>query len=171
MTEPTLAPDQEEGAIRPDRQPEAPGASTAARAGTEGEPASPAAAAVEPPESAREEVLVLDFGGQYSQLIARRIRECGVYAELLPHSTALDRIKARSPRALVLSGGPASVYAEGAPALRTELLELGVPVLGICYGMQAMARALGGRVEGAEAGEFGRTQLELAGEGGRLLAG
>jgi len=171
MTEPTLAPDQEEGAIRPDRQPEVPGASTAARAVTEGEPASPAAAAVEPPESAREEVLVLDFGGQYSQLIARRIRECGVYAELLPYSTPVDRIAARSPRALVLSGGPASVYAEGAPALPTELLELGVPVLGICYGMQAMAHALGGRVEAAEAGEFGRTRLEVAGDGGRLLGG
>src|SRR5690606_40444352 len=93
-------------------------------------------------------------------LIARRIRECGVYAELLPHSTPLENITARSPRALVLSGGPASVYAEGAPALRTELLDLGVPVLGICYGMQAMARALGGRVEGAEAGEFGRSRSE-----------
>jgi GMP synthase (glutamine-hydrolysing) len=119
----------------------------------------------------REEVLVLDFGGQYSQLIARRIRECGVFAELLPHSLDLERIKARNPRALVLSGGPASVYEPGAPALRPELLELGIPVLGICYGMQAMVRELGGRVEGAERGEFGRTALTLAGDGGRLLAG
>ena len=86
---------------------------------------------------------MLDFGGQYSQLIARRIRECGVYAELLPHDLdARDDPRARRPRALVLSGGPASVYSEGAPRLRTELLELGIPVLGICYGMQAMvARA------------------------------
>jgi GMP synthase (glutamine-hydrolysing) len=114
---------------------------------------------------------VLDFGGQYSQLIARRIRECGVYAELLPHDTELELIRERAPRALVLSGGPASVYSEGAPALRTELLELGIPVLGICYGMQAMVRSLGGRVEAAEAGEFGRTELTLAGDGGRLLAG
>jgi GMP synthase (glutamine-hydrolysing) len=137
----------------------------------EGAPASPEALEVPRPESAREEVLVLDFGGQYSQLIARRIRECGVYAELLPSDTPLELIRERAPRALVLSGGPASVYAPGAPSLRTELLELGVPVLGICYGMQAMALALGGRVEGAENGEFGRTTLTLSGAGGRLLAG
>jgi len=119
----------------------------------------------------REEVLVLDFGGQYSQLIARRLRECGVFAELLPHDVDIERIKLRAPRALVLSGGPASVYEPGAPELRTELLELGVPVLGICYGMQAMVRALGGRVEGAERGEFGRTELALVDAGGRLMAG
>src|SRR3954453_14543624 len=81
-----------------------------------------------------EEVLVLDFGGQYSQLIARRIRECGVFSELLSHDVPLDLLTRRRPRGIVLSGGPASVYAEGAPELRTELLELGVPVLGICYG-------------------------------------
>jgi GMP synthase (glutamine-hydrolysing) len=125
---------------------------------------------IDPPDAAHEEVLVLDFGGQYSQLIARRIRECGVYAELLPHDLALDEIRGRRPAALVLSGGPASVYSPGAPRLRPELLELGVPVLGICYGMQAMVLELGGRVEGAEAGEFGRTELALTGDGGRLLA-
>src|ERR671918_233481 len=119
---------------------------------------------------AAEEVLVLDFGGQYSQLIARRIRECGVFAELLPHDTDLELIRERGPRALVLSGGPASVYSEGAPALRRELLELGIPVLGICYGMQAMALQLGGRVEPAEVGEFGRSRLSVH-EPGRLLAG
>jgi GMP synthase (glutamine-hydrolysing) len=118
--------------------------------------------------AAAEEVLVLDFGGQYSQLIARRIRECGVFAELLPHDTDLDAIRSREPRALVLSGGPASVYAEGAPELCQELLELGIPVLGICYGMQAMVHRLGGRVEGAEAGEFGRTELKVR-NGGRLM--
>jgi GMP synthase (glutamine-hydrolysing) len=117
-----------------------------------------------------EEVLVLDYGGQYSQLIARRIRECGVFAELLPHDTALEKINARNPAALVLSGGPASVYSEGAPELRRELLDLDLPVLGICYGMQAMVHSLGGRVEGAEAGEFGRTELTLTNGGGRLLA-
>jgi GMP synthase (glutamine-hydrolysing) len=132
--------------------------------------------AVEPasngaPPTAAEEVLVLDFGGQYSQLIARRIRECGVFSELLPHDTPLERIRERSPKGLVLSGGPASVYAEGAPALRTELLELGIPVLGICYGMQLMAKELGGKVEQAPAGEFGRTELTLRDGGGRLLAG
>lgn len=134
-------------------------------------PAAARAAEVPAPETAHEEVLVLDFGGQYSQLIARRIRECGVYAELLPHDTDLELIRERAPRSLVLSGGPASVYSEGAPPLRRELLELGIPVLGICYGMQAMVRSLGGRVEAAEAGEFGRTELTLAGDGGRLLAG
>ena len=125
----------------------------------------PAAAA------ATEEVLVLDFGGQYSQLIARRIRDCGVFSELLPHETSLERITERAPKALVLSGGPASVYADGAPDLRTELLGLGIPVLGICYGMQLMARELGGKVEQAPAGEFGRTQLSLRDGGGTLLDG
>src|SRR5215210_4573047 len=105
-------------------------------------PAEPAVSELTPADrevaAKSEEVLVLDFGGQYSQLIARRIRECGVFAELLPHDAELDRIRERRPAALVLSGGPASVYSEGAPELRRDLLELGVPVLGICYGMQAM---------------------------------
>ena len=120
---------------------------------------------------AHEEVLVLDFGGQYSQLIARRIRECGVFAELLPSTVAVAEIELRRPRALVLSGGPASVYEPGAPRFPTELLDLGIPVLGICYGMQAMVAALGGRVEAAEAGEFGRTELVVLDGGGELLAG
>jgi GMP synthase (glutamine-hydrolysing) len=118
-----------------------------------------------------EEVLVLDFGGQYSQLIARRIRECGVFAELLPYDTEPQQIRERQPKALVLSGGPASVYEAGAPEFPTELLDLGAPVLGICYGMQAMVRALGGRVEAAETGEFGRTDLALRDGGGNLLSG
>jgi GMP synthase (glutamine-hydrolysing) len=122
------------------------------------------------PAVATDEVLVLDFGGQYSQLIARRVRECGVFAELLPHHVPLEEVTRRRPRGLILSGGPASVYAEGAPKLRQELLELGVPVLGICYGMQAMVLELGGRVEGAEVGEFGRSRLTV-GSPGRLLAG
>src|SRR6201996_5067425 len=96
---------------------------------------------------ATEEVLVLDFGGQYSQLIARRIRECGVFAELLPASADIEKIRARAPKALVLSGGPASVYEPGAPAFPTQLLDLDIPLLGICYGMQAMAVALGGTNE------------------------
>ncbi|HYU59133.1 MAG TPA: glutamine-hydrolyzing GMP synthase [Solirubrobacterales bacterium] len=147
-----------------------PATEAAAREITGLEAASPETITVERP-AATEEVLVLDFGGQYSQLIARRIRECGVYAELLPHDTDLERIRDRAPRALVLSGGPASVYAEGAPELRPELLDLGVPVLGICYGMQVMVQSLGGRVEAAPQGEFGRTGLTLVDEGGRLLAG
>src|SRR5437879_7918696 len=117
-----------------------------------------------------EEIVVLDYGGQYSQLIARRVRECGVFSELLPHTTPLDEIRARAPRGLILSGGPASVYSEGAPRLPRELLELGIPVLGICYGMQAMVLELGGRVEGAAIGEFGRSALKVR-EHGRLLAG
>jgi GMP synthase (glutamine-hydrolysing) len=114
-------------------------------------------------------VVVLDFGGQYSQLIARRVRECGVFSELLPHHVGLAEVKRRRPRGVILSGGPASVYEEGAPPLDPELLELGVPVLGICYGMQLIALALGGRIEGAEVGEFGRSQLTVS-NGGRLLA-
>ena len=120
--------------------------------------------------AAAQQVLVLDFGGQYSQLIARRVREQGVFSELLPHDAPIEEIRRRRPIGLVLSGGPTSVYSEGAPAFRLELLELGVPVLGICYGMQAMALALGGRVELAPAGEFGRTELTVS-EPGRLLAG
>ncbi len=120
---------------------------------------------------ATEEVLVLDFGGQYSQLIARRIRECGVFAELLPANVDIERIRARRPKALVLSGGPASVYEPGAPEFPTQLLDLEIPLLGICYGMQAMALGLGGKVEGAEAGEFGRTELTLRDGGGKLLGG
>jgi GMP synthase (glutamine-hydrolysing) len=123
------------------------------------------------PAQATEEVLVLDFGGQYSQLIARRIRECGVFSELLPHDVDIERIRERGPKGLVLSGGPASVYADDAPALRTELLELGIPVLGICYGMQLMVHELGGRVELAPTGEFGRSQLTLRDGGGMLLDG
>jgi GMP synthase (glutamine-hydrolysing) len=117
------------------------------------------------PSAATDEVLVLDFGGQYSQLIARRVRECGVFAELLPHHVPIEAVQRRRPKALI----PASVYADGAPKLRLELFELGVPVLGICYGMQAMVLELGGRVEGAEVGEFGRSQLTVASHG-RLLA-
>ncbi len=119
--------------------------------------------------TATEEVVVLDFGGQYSQLIARRVRECGVFSELLPHHVGLEEIRRRRPKGVILSGGPASVYEDGAPPLDPELLELGVPILGICYGMQLLALALGGRIERAEVGEFGRSQLTIA-ENGRLLA-
>ena len=117
-----------------------------------------------------DEVVVLDYGGQYSQLIARRVRECGVYSELLSHHVGAEEVRRRKPKGLILSGGPASVYADGAPRLEPELLELGIPVLGICYGMQLLARELGGRVEGAEVGEFGRSELTVRSTG-RLLAG
>jgi GMP synthase (glutamine-hydrolysing) len=132
-------------------------------------PSNPAAEPVEPP-ARTDEVVVLDYGGQYSQLIARRVRECGVYSELLPHHVGVEEVARRAPKGLILSGGPASVYAEGAPRLDPRLLELGIPVLGICYGMQALVLELGGRVEGAEVGEFGRSQLTVSREG-RLLAG
>ncbi|MEA2207971.1 MAG: hypothetical protein QOF54_448 [Solirubrobacteraceae bacterium] len=113
-------------------------------------------------DAATEQVVVLDYGGQYSQLIARRLRECGVFSELLAHDVPIEQITRRKPRGLVLSGGPASVYADGAPRLDRELLELGIPVLGICYGMQLLVHELGGRVEQAEVGEFGRSDLHVS---------
>jgi GMP synthase (glutamine-hydrolysing) len=112
-------------------------------------------------------VLVVDLGGQYSQLIARRVRECRVYSELVSHRMPARALRARNPRAIVLSGGPASVYAEDAPDVDPGLWQLGVPTLGICYGMQLMARDLGGSVERTGASEFGRTELRAA--GGALL--
>jgi GMP synthase (glutamine-hydrolysing) len=115
-----------------------------------------------------EEVIVLDYGGQYSQLIARRVRDCGVFSELLPSHTPLEEIERRKPRGIILSGGPASVYAEGAPRLERGLLELGVPVMGICYGMQLLVHELGGKVEEAEVGEFGRSDLTVIEPGGLL---
>ncbi|MFL5822588.1 MAG: glutamine-hydrolyzing GMP synthase [Solirubrobacteraceae bacterium] len=118
----------------------------------------------------QEEIVVLDYGGQYSQLIARRVRECGVFSELLPHHVGAAEVDRRRPRGIILSGGPASVYADGAPPLDPELLKLGIPVLGICYGMQLLARELGGNVQGAEVGEFGRSELSVHDQG-RLLAG
>src|SRR6202167_272471 len=125
---------------------------------------------VEMASATTDEIVVLDYGGQYSQLIARRVRECGVFSELVPHHVGLEGIEARKPRGIILSGGPASVYAPDAPRLERGLLELGVPVLGICYGMQLLVHELGGRVEQAEVGEFGRADLTVT-EPGRLLAG
>ncbi len=111
--------------------------------------------------AATDAVVVIDYGGQYSQLIARRVRECGMFSELVPHHVPLPEIAARCPRGIILSGGPASVYAPDAPRLERGLLELGVPVLGICYGMQLLVHELGGRVEQAEVGEFGRSDLTV----------
>jgi GMP synthase (glutamine-hydrolysing) len=107
-------------------------------------------------------VLVVDLGGQYSQLIARRVRDARVYSELVSHRSTADELRRRDPAALILSGGPASVYADGAPSVDPSLFELGVPTLGICYGMHLMAQQLGGQVE-RSAGEFGKTELH-AGE-------
>jgi GMP synthase (glutamine-hydrolysing) len=116
-------------------------------------------------------VLVLDLGGQYAQLIARRVRECRVYSELVPHSITAAEARARNPRALVLSGGPASVYAEGAPKVDPELFSLGVPSLGICYGMQLMAQELGGSVDRTGVSEFGKTEVRADAGGGALFSG
>jgi GMP synthase (glutamine-hydrolysing) len=106
-------------------------------------------------------VLVVDFGAQYAQLIARRVRECHVYSEIVPFDASLAELEARRPAGLILSGGPASVYEEGAPDVDPGLFDLGVPVLGICYGQQAMARALGGRVEPTGLREYGRTRVAV----------
>jgi GMP synthase (glutamine-hydrolysing) len=114
-------------------------------------------------------VLVLDLGGQYSQLIARRVRDARVYSELVSHRASADELRRRNPVALILSGGPASVYADGAPEVDPGVFELGVPTLGICYGMHLMAQDLGGRVDRG-AGEFGKTAVRLRGALGKDLA-
>lgn len=106
-------------------------------------------------------VLILDFGSQTTQLIARRVRECKVYCEIQPGTASFEDVAARKPRAIILSGGPASVYEEDAPQLDRRILELGVPVLGICYGMQLMAHLLGGKVERADKREFGLAKLSV----------
>ncbi|WP_404828614.1 glutamine-hydrolyzing GMP synthase [Spongiactinospora rosea] len=115
-------------------------------------------------------VLVVDFGAQYAQLIARRVRECHVYSEIVPSSMPVEEMLARKPKAIILSGGPSSVYAEGAPAVPRGLFETGVPTFGICYGFQAMAQALGGEVAHTGVGEYGGTELTVAREG-VLLSG
>jgi GMP synthase (glutamine-hydrolysing) len=115
-------------------------------------------------------VLVLDFGSQYTQLIARRIREQRVYSEIWPCTRSLEDIKRFSPRALILSGGPSSVHEPGSPAVDPAIFDLGVPVLGICYGLQLMSHLLGGRVDRSDRHEYGRAEVELKGEG-PLLAG
>ena len=106
-------------------------------------------------------VLVVDFGAQYAQLIARRVREAGVYSELVPHSMPVDEILAKDPKAIILSGGPASVFEPGAPTIDTKVFESGVPVLGICYGFQVMAYELGGKVDKAALGEYGKTPATI----------
>jgi GMP synthase (glutamine-hydrolysing) len=114
-------------------------------------------------------VLVLDFGAQYAQLIARRVRECHVYSEVAPCDVDPEEVRRRGVKALILSGGPRSVYEPGAPALDPRLLDLGIPVLGLCYGQQAMAQALGGRVEPTGVREYGRTDLVAEPEGSLLF--
>src|SRR5271170_6223429 len=109
--------------------------------------------------AARELVLILDFGAQYTQLIARRVREQRVYCEIHPCTLPFEQLRALAPRAIIPSGGPASVYAEGAPTVDARIFELGVPVLGICYGLQLIAHLLGGKVEPATAREYGSARV------------
>ncbi|MDA9916228.1 glutamine-hydrolyzing GMP synthase [bacterium] len=114
-------------------------------------------------------VLVVDFGAQYAQLIARRVREANVYSEIVPHNISAAEVAQKNPAAIILSGGPSSVYEENSPRLDAKILELGIPVLGICYGFQVLAQALGGRVDKTGKREYGATDLKLS-SGGTLLA-
>lgn len=109
----------------------------------------------------KELVIVLDFGGQYNQLIARRVRELSVYSEMVPYDISYEELAAKRPKAVILTGGPASVHTEGAPVCDERIFEMGIPILGICYGMQLMAYKLGGAVEKSSIREYGRTMLEL----------
>ena len=109
----------------------------------------------------KEKVLVIDFGGQYNQLVARRVRECNVYCEIYSYKTPLDKIKEMNPKGIILTGGPSSCYEEGAATCSPELFNLGVPVLGLCYGAQLMSHVLGGKVERADFREYGKTDLEV----------
>lgn len=111
-----------------------------------------------------ETILVLDFGSQYSQLIARRIRECKVYSRIVPFSTSVEEIRAEAPAGIILSGGPASVYQEHAPKCDPEIFNLGIPVLGICYGLQLTVMTLGGNVARGNAREYGKAEIEITGE-------
>lgn len=117
----------------------------------------------------KKSIVILDFGSQYNQLIARRIREMGVYAEIVPYFTELDKIKEMEPAGIILSGGPASVYLDGAPTLSKEIYDLGVPILGICYGMQLTTQLLGGTVERADKQEFGKAELVIDSAKSRLF--
>ena len=109
----------------------------------------------------QELIIVLDFGGQYNQLIARRVRECNVYAEVHPYTLPIEKIKEMNPKGIIFTGGPNSVYAEESPRYQKEIFELGIPILGICYGSQLMAYTLGGRVETAPVSEYGKTEVAV----------
>jgi GMP synthase (glutamine-hydrolysing) len=122
-------------------------------------------------DSSQRPVLVVDFGAQYAQLIARRVREAGVYSEIVPHTVTAEEIRAKNPVGIVLSGGPSSVYEEGSPDLDPEVLQLGIPTMGICYGFQVMAQQLGGEVARTGNREYGSTQVRLAGPASVFLGG
>ncbi|MFN4002689.1 glutamine-hydrolyzing GMP synthase [Microcella sp.] len=122
-------------------------------------------------DTAHRPVLVVDFGAQYAQLIARRVREAGVYSEIVPHTITAAEVAEKQPAGIVLSGGPSSVYEPGSPTLDPGILQLGVPVMGICYGFQVMAQQLGGEVARTGRREYGATAMTVHGDGGALLAG
>jgi GMP synthase (glutamine-hydrolysing) len=119
----------------------------------------------------QEKVIVIDFGGQYNQLVARRVRECNVYCEIYSYRTPIEKIKEMNPKGIILTGGPNSCYEEGAPSYSRELFELGIPVLGLCYGAQLMMHLLGGKVEKAPVREYGKTQTFIDGSFDSLFAG
>ena len=109
----------------------------------------------------KEKILILDFGGQYNQLIARRVREAGVYCEVHPYTMTPEEIRQMSPRGIILTGGPNSVYDPESPHTSRALFEMGIPVLGICYGAQLMAYTLGGKVSTAPVSEYGKTEVDI----------
>ena len=116
-------------------------------------------AGLEGADGRRPAIVILDFGSQYSELIARRVRETEVYSLVVSHTTTIEQLKALQPKGIILSGGPSSVYAADAPQCDPALWDLGVPVLGVCYGMQLMVQQLGGAVEASERGEYGKAPL------------
>ena len=121
-------------------------------------------------DKGRDRIAILDYGSQYTHLIARRIREMHVYSEVLPFSTTAKALRASAPKGIILSGGPNSVFADGAPSIDPEVFTLGIPVLGICYGMQLMCHVLGGKVEPGAEREYGKAELSVAAES-RIFSG
>ena len=117
----------------------------------------------------KELVIVIDFGGQYNQLVARRVRECNVYCEIYSYKTDLEKIKAMNPKGIILTGGPNSCYEADSPTYQKELFELGIPVLGLCYGAQLMMHVLGGKVEKADVSEYGKTELLIDKKDSRIF--
>ena len=109
----------------------------------------------------KEEILIIDFGGQYNQLIARRVREKNVFCEVVPCTISIDKIKEKNPKGIIFTGGPSSIYADDAPKCDERVFDLGIPVLGICYGMQFMAYTLGGKVKRATKREYGQIEVEI----------
>ena len=119
----------------------------------------------------KELVIVIDFGGQYNQLVARRVRECNVYCEIYSYKTDIEKIKAMNPKGIILTGGPNSCYEADSPTYKKELFELGIPVLGLCYGAQLMMHVLGGKVESAPVREYGKTEVLVDKKDSKIFEG